>query len=709
MRPSMIMQDDRSLIKGLLYIQSSLKCIILMIFCLFLLSNGLAMMGENNVRKTNKVPTEEGKRNYALIIESHNWQSIDGHVSLQGSVGKTTYIPEKMVLYQFDFQEEHIVYLGNGQASYEKLFNALSRLTDELKHKDNLFIYFLGKCHFDAIFEKSYFFTSDFFIRNQAQQIHHSVFPDIARKSPYKLDARDFGRWLEKLRVHDTYFVLNASNSSSFLSQVKESITSLHGNRAVHLLALNYHEPMGKEGIDAMRRFHKCFIEVLGNAAQQEVAEVPVARIEEAVGKCIGQVSDNTIISESCRSRAYKGKGFVFVRMMEALEASLRADFRNITEEIEEKRNARELLKGDRAKYINDLLSLKNKAKKHLKSEVFYQEIDAQIVQLGKEIKEIERIERDFEAIGCLAEEKRPMRYKKLYLSVTELSKKPEFASKEMSVIETEIRKKLIETFTIEYERLIATLDNKKLHCLTKRKACKYFLSVFRDFKINDLKVAEITKRSRQYKCSFIEIDLSNSLSLISINDNVNLSDIDPGQLNIKVGHDLNTRILLLKSPMMLIPHISYYRQISSDSSGIIETLNNKELYFVAGRYQSWEAGFDLKWGGYVKNIGSFYIFLGGGYRLTYFSIKFMEDRETRETVYFSELGDKKSFGCFTITTGLVFKTRSFAVTLGFPIFNGKTNSEYNYEIRDASNTISLKPMHFQTKRRLWMGFAIYF
>jgi hypothetical protein len=67
------------------------------------------------------------------------------------------------------------------------------------------------------------------------------------------------------------------------------------------------------------------------------------------------------------------------------------------------------------------------------------------------------------------------------------------------------------------------------------------------------------------------------------------------------------------------------------------------------------------------------------------------------------------NFSFFTITTGIVLKVRSFAVTLGFPIFNGKTNSEYNYEIRNAPNTISIKPMHFQTKRRLWMGFAIYF
>jgi hypothetical protein len=709
MRTSMIMQDNGSPIKDLIYIQSPLKCVILMLLCLFLLCNGLVGMEEENGRITVAQPTDEGKRNFALIIENHNWQSLNARVSSPDNGDNPPSISKKMMLEQFGYKEENIIYFSNGQASYEKLVAALSRLTDELKPEDNLFIYFLGECYFDAIFEKSYFFTSDFFTRNLAQQIHHSVFPDIARKSPYKLDAQDIGKWLEKLSVQDAYIVLNATNSSFFLSRMKDSLTNFPGNRAVHFFVLNHGDATENEEIDVIGNFHECFVGALRNALHQEVAEVPVALIEDAVGKCIGQVSDNTIISESCRSRAYKGKGFVFVRMMGTLEASLRADFKNITEKIEEKRNARELLKGDRAKYINELFSLKNKAEKHLKSEVFYQEIDAQIVHLGKEIKEIERIERDFEVIGCLAEEKRPMRYKKLYLSVTELSKKPEFASREMSNIEMEIWKKLIETFTIEYERLIVKLDNKKLHCLTKRKACKYFLSVFRDLKINDLMVAEITKKSMQYKCSFIEIDLSGSLSLISSNYNINLYDIEQGHLNIKVGHDLNTRILLLKSPLILIPYISYYRHLSGDSNGIIETLNNKELYFDAGRYQSWEAGFDLKWGGQVENFEFLYIFLGSGYRRNYFSIKCMKDRENDETVYFRELGNKKSFGCFTITTGLVLKLRSFAVTFGFPIFNGKTNSEYNYEIRDAPNTISLKPMHFQTKRRLWMGFAIYF
>jgi hypothetical protein len=669
----------------------------------------LAGMEEENGRLTVAQPTDEGKRNYALIIESHNWQSLNARVPSPDNAGNPPSIPEKMVLEQFGYKEKHIIYFSNGQASYEKLVAALSRLTNELKPEDNLFIYFIGECHFDAVFEKSYFFTSDFFIRNQSQQIHHSVFPDIARKSPYKIDAQDIGKWLEKLRVHETYIVLNASNSSYFLSRLKNSLTNLPGNRAVHFSILNYSGPTENEEIDVIGNFHECFVGALRNAAQKEVAKVSVARIQDAVGECIGPAFDNTIITESYRSMSYKGEGFVFVRMMGTLETSLRADFKNITQKIEEKRSARELLKGDRAKYINKLFSLKNKVKKKLKSEVFCQEIDAQIVQLRKEIKEIERIEKDFEVTGCLAEEKRPMRYKKLYLTVTELSKRPEFGSRELSNIEMAIWKKLIETFTIEYERLIGKLDNKKLHCLTKRKACKYFLSVFRDLKINDLKVAEITKRSRQYKCSFIEIDiLFASLSLISSNDNTYF-DIDPWDLNIKVGHDLNTRILLRKSPLILIPYISYYRHLFSDSSGIIETPNNKELYFYAGRNQAWEVGFDLKWGGYVENFGFYDIFLGGGYRLNYFSIKYMENRKTGETVYFKELGNKKSFGCFTINTGLAFKFRYFAMISGVSIFNSKANSEYNYEIRDAPNTIFLKPMHFRTNRTVWAGFAIYF
>lgn len=708
MKPSMIMRDGGSPIKGPIFLQSLLKCVILMGFCIFLLSIGLVGMGKENGRITVAQPKDEGKQNYALIVESYNWQSLNDSVSSSGTAGFPPSTPEKMVLEQFGFKEKHIIYPGNGQASYEKLVAALSRLTNELKPEDNLFIYILGECHFDAIFDKSYFFTSDFFIRNRTQQIHHSEFPDIARKSPYKLDARDFGKWLEKLSVHETYIVLNASNSSFFLSRVKNSLTNLPGNRAVHFFALNHGGLAEKEEIDTIGKFHKCFVSALRNAAQKEVAEIPVARIKDAVEECIDPASNNSIITESCRSMSYKGRGFVFVRMMGVLEATLRTEFKNITKKIEVNRNAREILKKDRAKYVTELFSLKDKVKKHLKSELFCRKIDTQIFQLQKEIKEIERIEKDFEVIGCLAEKKRAMKYKKLYLSVVELSKKSEFESREMSNLETEIWEKLVEIFTIEYELLIGKLDNKKLHCLTKRKACKYFLSVFRDLKIDDIKVAKITKRARQYKCSFIEIDPSNSLSLITSNDNINLYDNDLGHMNIKVGHDLNTRVLLFKFPLILAPSISYYRHLSGDSNGAIEILNNKELYFDAGRYHSWEVGFDLKWGISEENYG-FYVYLGGGYRRSYFSIKNMKDIGSQEAVKFRELENKKSFGCFTIATGVIMKFHSFAIIVGFPIFNSKSNSDYNYEIQDVSNTVSLKPLHINTKRKLWVGFAIYF
>ena len=174
------------------------------------------------------------------------------------------------------------------------------------------------------------------------------------------------------------------------------------------------------------------------------------------------------------------------------------------------------------------------------------------------------------------------------------------------------------------------------------------------------------------------------------------------------MAHDLNSRVLLFKFPLILTPSISYYRHLSEDKKGVIKILNNRELYFDARKYHSWEIGIDLKWGASVDDYG-LYVYLGGGYRRSYFSIKYMENLENHEAVDFRELENKKSFGCFTISTGIIMKFHFFAIIVGFPIFNGKSDSDYKYEIQDAPSTISLKPLNFGTKRKFWVGLAIYF